>query len=233
MKLTYDLRHDRAYLRLCAKPATVETIHVSDELNVEVAPDGTVCGIAFLKAQQQLTGTDHGQLVIVNEAKGEQRQVPLGLAPAFVFPRAPLWQLKLRGNPLTELQELVLRLREEEKLTQPAIAARVGLSLERVRQIAATAKAIREDYARHGVDALLLLPSRVRHGLDNLNLVSRAQVKAAIAAGELRGDEQWKRCIYKGRPVRNTGWESWQMLEYWASADWEKVSASQRDRQRS
>ena len=47
MKLTYDLRHNTAYMWICEKPAyggqatpTVETVHVSDELNVVVALDG-------------------------------------------------------------------------------------------------------------------------------------------------------------------------------------------------
>lgn len=42
MKLTYDPRYNIAYLRLHAKTAEVETIHVSDEINVDLAPDGTV-----------------------------------------------------------------------------------------------------------------------------------------------------------------------------------------------
>jgi len=33
MKITYDPRHNIAYLRLEEKSAEVETIHVSDELN--------------------------------------------------------------------------------------------------------------------------------------------------------------------------------------------------------
>ena len=40
MKLTYDPRYNIAYLRLHEKPASVETIHVSDELNVDVAQIG-------------------------------------------------------------------------------------------------------------------------------------------------------------------------------------------------
>ncbi len=33
---------DVAYLRLHAKTAQVETLHLSDELNVDIAPDGNV-----------------------------------------------------------------------------------------------------------------------------------------------------------------------------------------------
>jgi len=75
MKLTYDPRHNIAYLRLHEKPATVETIHVSDELNVDVAPDGTVYGIELLNANEQLRGEDDGKLIVVNEEAGDEREL--------------------------------------------------------------------------------------------------------------------------------------------------------------
>ena len=40
MKLTYDPRYNIAYLRLHEKPVEVETIKVSDELNVDIAHEG-------------------------------------------------------------------------------------------------------------------------------------------------------------------------------------------------
>jgi uncharacterized protein YuzE len=42
VRLTYDPRHNIAYLRLQEKGAEVETIHISEALNVDLAPDGTV-----------------------------------------------------------------------------------------------------------------------------------------------------------------------------------------------
>jgi uncharacterized protein YuzE len=42
MKLTYDPRYNIAYLRFQEKTAQVETLHLSDDLNVDMAPDGTV-----------------------------------------------------------------------------------------------------------------------------------------------------------------------------------------------
>ena len=77
MKLTYDSRYNIAYLRLREKTAQVETIQVSDELNIDVAPDGTVFGIELLNANAQLRAQDNGNLVVVNEALGESTQVPL------------------------------------------------------------------------------------------------------------------------------------------------------------
>ncbi len=79
MKLTYDPRHNIAYLRLHEKGVRdVETIRLTDELNVDVAPDGTVYGIELLNANEQLRGEDGGNLVLLNEADGKTREIPLG-----------------------------------------------------------------------------------------------------------------------------------------------------------
>jgi len=59
MKLTYDPRHNIAYIRLHPKSAQVKTVHVSDE---------------------QLTQEDGGQLVMLNEATGERTQIKLPLS---------------------------------------------------------------------------------------------------------------------------------------------------------
>jgi len=78
MKLTYDLRYNIAYIQLHDKPAQVETIRVSKELNIDIAPDGTVYGIELLNANEQLATGDRGVLVIVNAARGDRHEIPLG-----------------------------------------------------------------------------------------------------------------------------------------------------------
>jgi uncharacterized protein YuzE len=82
MKLTYDPRYNVAYLRLHEKTAAVETIHVSDELNVDVAPDGTIYGIELLNANEQLADQDGGKFVLVNSANKDQAELTLDLATA-------------------------------------------------------------------------------------------------------------------------------------------------------
>ncbi len=77
MKLTYDPAHNIAYLRLHQKKTQVETIRVSDEMNVDIAPDGTVYGIELLNANAQLEAEDDGNLVIVNEVSGRRQELPL------------------------------------------------------------------------------------------------------------------------------------------------------------
>jgi uncharacterized protein YuzE len=77
MKLTYDPRYNVAYIRLHKRKGHVETLRISDELNVDITPDGTVYGIELLNANEQLRSEDRGRLIIVNEALGARREVPL------------------------------------------------------------------------------------------------------------------------------------------------------------
>jgi len=77
MKLTYDPRYNIAYIRLLKKKAQVETIQVSDELNIDIAPDGRVYGIELLNANKQLRGQDRGRLIVRNEAVGKEVELPL------------------------------------------------------------------------------------------------------------------------------------------------------------
>ncbi len=77
MKLTYDPRYNVAYFSFQKKPAQVETIRVSDELCIDIAPDGTVYGIELLNANEQLRGEDQGKLIVINKAAGDCLEVPL------------------------------------------------------------------------------------------------------------------------------------------------------------
>jgi uncharacterized protein YuzE len=80
LRLSYDPRYNIAYLRLHAKTTEVETIRVSDEVNVDLAPGGTVYGIELLNANAQLAQEDAGQLVLQNEATGERTEIKLPIA---------------------------------------------------------------------------------------------------------------------------------------------------------
>ena len=77
MRLTYDPRYNIAYLRLEDRTAQVETLHISDQLNVDLTPDGTIYGIELLNANEQLRGAANGKLVLQNEATGETIEVSL------------------------------------------------------------------------------------------------------------------------------------------------------------
>jgi uncharacterized protein YuzE len=76
VKLSYDARYNIAYLHLKDKREEVESLKISDELIIDLAPDGTVYGIEFLDANEQLK-QDFGKLLFINEATGERAELPL------------------------------------------------------------------------------------------------------------------------------------------------------------
>ena len=76
MKLTYDPRYNVAYIRLHEKKTEVQTIRISDEMCVDMAPDGTIYGIELLNANSLLRAEDQGNLVVINEAIGDRKQIP-------------------------------------------------------------------------------------------------------------------------------------------------------------
>ncbi len=78
MQLSYDPTHNIAYLRLHEWTSQVETIRVSDSVNIDIAPDGTVYGIELLNANEQLRAGDAGKLVVINAAVGDRQEVSLG-----------------------------------------------------------------------------------------------------------------------------------------------------------
>lgn len=77
MIFTYDPRYNIAYIRFQAKKAEVESIRVSEELLIDMAPDGTVYGIELLNANEQLRREAGHEFVIMNEATGERAALPL------------------------------------------------------------------------------------------------------------------------------------------------------------
>jgi uncharacterized protein YuzE len=77
MKLSYDPRYNVAYLKLLDKTVEVETVRISDQLNVDIAPDGKIFGIELLNANEQLLGSDGGVLEVINEAIGDRKEITL------------------------------------------------------------------------------------------------------------------------------------------------------------
>ena len=77
MLFTYDSRYNIAYIRFQEKQADIDTIRISNELVVDMAPDGTLYGIELLNANEQLRRDASGKLLIVDEATGERVEYPL------------------------------------------------------------------------------------------------------------------------------------------------------------
>jgi uncharacterized protein YuzE len=78
VQLSYDPRRNIAYLRVREATGTqVETVRLSDEVNVDLSPDGTLYGIELLNANAQLRASDGGRFVLVDEVAGSRIEVPL------------------------------------------------------------------------------------------------------------------------------------------------------------
>ena len=77
MKFSYDSRYNIAYIRLREKTNDVETIRISDELNVDISPDGKIYGIELLNANEQLEITKNDGLVLTDESTGKTVRLPI------------------------------------------------------------------------------------------------------------------------------------------------------------
>ena len=79
MRISYDPRYNIAYIRFKQKSSEIESIKFSDELIVDMAPDGTIYGLELLNANEQLQRDEIGKLMVVNEATGNQIDIPLAI----------------------------------------------------------------------------------------------------------------------------------------------------------
>ena len=79
MKLTYDPRYNIGYIGLREKTDCVETIHISDELNIDISPDGKVYGIELLNANEQLKLIKEGKFTFIDESTGKTVQFPVNV----------------------------------------------------------------------------------------------------------------------------------------------------------
>jgi len=78
MELSYDPKFNIAYLRFRPKTKEVGSIKISDEIIVDISPDGVVYGIELLNANEQLK-REGDTLSIINEATGEKRNISLSI----------------------------------------------------------------------------------------------------------------------------------------------------------
>jgi len=82
MKFSYDPRYNVGYIRFKNKKTDAESIKLSDELVIDLAPDGTVYGIELLNANDQMQRDDTGEFRVINEETGEETKFALTLKNA-------------------------------------------------------------------------------------------------------------------------------------------------------
>jgi uncharacterized protein YuzE len=99
MKLTYDPKVNLAYIYHRNKRGRVRTIAVSDELNVDIAADGTVYGIELLNANEQLAADGLRGLVFENKVSGQTAKIPLHLTSSRSRKRAGQLSCEKRKDP--------------------------------------------------------------------------------------------------------------------------------------
>ena len=74
MKLTYDPAFNIAYITFREKTENVNSIKLSDEIIIDLLPDGTLAGVELLNANEQLNAVDKGKLVFIKQMAGVDLQ---------------------------------------------------------------------------------------------------------------------------------------------------------------
>jgi uncharacterized protein YuzE len=78
MRIEYDPMYNIAYIRLVEEAAeNLQTVGVSDELNVDMTPDGRIYGIELLNANERLFTQHAGELIVENRQTGRTEKIAL------------------------------------------------------------------------------------------------------------------------------------------------------------
>lgn len=77
MKIIYDPKYNIAYIQLREKIKDVETLKISDEVNIDLTPDGKIYGIELLNANDQLDLTH--KLTFLNEQTQQKVELPIAI----------------------------------------------------------------------------------------------------------------------------------------------------------
>jgi uncharacterized protein YuzE len=74
MKLTYDPTYNIAYITFREKTENVNSLKLSEEIIIDLLPDGSVAGVELLNANEQLNAVDKGKLVFIKQMAGKASQ---------------------------------------------------------------------------------------------------------------------------------------------------------------
>jgi len=77
-QISYDKKYNIAYIKIQEKTSKVETITLSDEVNIDISPDGKIYGIELLNASEQLKPQDN-ELVFKDMVTGKKTKIPIGI----------------------------------------------------------------------------------------------------------------------------------------------------------
>ena len=77
MEISYDKKYNIAYIKIKKKTSKAETITLSDEVNIDISPDGKIYGIELLNANDQLKTQDN-ELVFTDMVTGKKTKIAIG-----------------------------------------------------------------------------------------------------------------------------------------------------------
>jgi len=77
LEISYDKKYNIAYIKIKKKTSKVETITLSDEVNIDISPDGKIYGIELLNANDQLKTQDN-ELVFTDMVTGKKTKIAIG-----------------------------------------------------------------------------------------------------------------------------------------------------------
>jgi uncharacterized protein YuzE len=78
LEISYNKKYNIAYIKIKEKTSKVETITLSDEVNIDISPDGKIYKIELLNASKQLKPQDN-ELVFKDRVTGKKTKIPIGI----------------------------------------------------------------------------------------------------------------------------------------------------------
>ncbi|MCL4385112.1 MAG: DUF2283 domain-containing protein [Actinobacteria bacterium] len=78
MEISFDNKYNIAYIKIQEKTAQVETIRLSDEVNIDISPDGKIYGIELLNANEQLQLQDN-EVIFTDTTTGKKTKIHIGV----------------------------------------------------------------------------------------------------------------------------------------------------------
>ena len=78
MEISYDKKYNIAYIKIREKTSKVETIMLSDEVNIDISHDGKIYGIELLNANNQFKLQDN-EFILIDPTTGRKTKIPIGL----------------------------------------------------------------------------------------------------------------------------------------------------------
>jgi uncharacterized protein YuzE len=77
MNITYDPKYNIAYIKFREKISQVETLRISDEINIDISSDGKIYGLELLNANEQLHLISNPELIWTDTSKQKSIKIPL------------------------------------------------------------------------------------------------------------------------------------------------------------